>query len=231
MAYSVGDTLVRAIMTAYSGLPQDVVVNDFAFKFSGTPSAADYANVMDAVSGFYRDVQASGLSVGEHISNWVDRAATHELAAYQITTPPMGSPVATTPWLGPPTAQAASGMVTEAAAVLSFHADLTGVLEEFGTTHPRARRRGRVYIGPLVGGSGTLVTTTPPYLLASNLTLTMRQAAVAMQAAALADGWTWSVWSRKDTLLRAVVGGWTDNAPDTQRRRGPAPTARVTYSI
>jgi hypothetical protein len=86
-----------------------------------------------------------------------------------------------------------------------------------------------VFIGPLnVLGVNQ---TTVPYLLSDAVTLAMRASAAAMAAEALAAGWTWSVWSRKDQLLRPVVAGWTDNAPDTQRRRGPVSSSRTVYSV
>lgn len=230
MTYSAGDTLVRAVMTAQSGLVRDEIVNDFAFTcLTGAPTGTDLTNLFNVVNGFYRDTQSNGHAVGEYISNIVNRSATHLLEAYKIQVPPMGSPIATTSWLGPVTAAATSGNPAECAAVLSYTADLTGVLEESGATRPRARRRGRLYIGPLINAA--IQTTTPPYMLETDFLQTLRQAATAMYAAADGQNWRWSVWSRKDQLLRGVVGGWTDNAPDTQRRRGPDATTRVAWTI
>jgi hypothetical protein len=228
MAYTSGSALVRAVMTAASGLPADAVVNDFAFQKGSAITSGDWTTLFDLVDDFYNVTQASGASVGQHISNQINRAATHELQGYIITAPPMGSPAATIPWLGPVTNGGATGLPTEVAGVLSFHADLTGVAEEAGATRPRARRRGRVFIGPLIAGA--VDNVTPPYLLKSTTFLTtLRQAAVALMDAADTAGIPWSVWSRSDATLRPVVGGWTDDAPDTQRRRGPAATTRVTW--
>lgn len=230
MTYAAGDTLVRAIMQASTGLPADQIVNDWAFYYlAGAPDAAAYQDVEDVVSGFYRDTQANTHAVGEYISPYVDRAATHELASYQMAYPTMGSPAHTSAWLGPVTPAAANPFPAECAAVLSFQADYTGILEHSGTTRPRASRRGRVYIGPLM--TNALETTTPPYMLDTTFLQTLRQAAIAMRAAAELVGWRWVVWSRKLQTVNAVVGGWTDNAPDTQRRRGPKASTRVTYTV
>jgi hypothetical protein len=229
MAYTSGSALVRAVMSAASGLPADAVINDFAFQKSSALTAGDWTTMFDLVDDFYNVTQASGASVGQHISNQIDRGATHELQGYVITAPPIGSPAATINWLGPVTNGGATGLPTEVAGVLSFHADLTGIAEEAGATRPRARRRGRVYIGPLIAGA--VDNVTPPYFLKESTFLaTLRQAAVALETASGAAGLPWSVWSRSDATLRPVVGGWTDNAPDTQRRRGAAASTRVTWS-
>lgn len=217
-------------MTAESGLPQDTIVNDFAFKLAAAPTSGTYGDLCDAVSEFYRGTQANGHEVGEYISNQVDRGATHELQAWTITAPPMGSPDYTQDWLGPVTAATTDGLPTEVAGVLSFHADLTGVLEESGATRPRARRRGRVYIGPLV--TTAVDVATPPYILNTGFLQTLRQAAIVLWDTidAMGAGNAWCVWSRADSTLRPIVGGWTDNAPDTQRRRGFESTARTVWT-
>lgn len=227
MAYTSGDILVRAVMEAASGLPQDQVVNQFTFQKATAASGSDLITCMDLVSDFYRDAQTNTHSVGEYISSQINRSATHELQAWVITTPPMGSPDQAQAWLGPPTVGDGGGLPTEVSAVLSFHADLTNDLEESGSTRPRARRRGRVYIGPLTPQA--IAGTTPPYYLHSTFTETLRQAAITLFDAAETAGIPWAVWSRVDSTLRPVVAGWTDNAPDTQRRRGPDSNVRVAW--
>lgn len=233
MAYSSGDTLVRTVMKGASGLAADNFINDFAFKFeAGSPSSSDYANLFDAVDGFFNDASYdTDHRVAYYISPEVPRTTTHRIDMYHITTGALGSPIFSDDWLGPTasTFGSTTGLPLEVAGVLSFTADLTGILEESGATRPRARRRGRLYIGPL--NVNAILGNTPPYPLTDQFQQTMRQAAINMHDAADADGWTWSVWSRTDAVLRPVVGGWTDNAPDTQRRRGFKASARVTYSV
>lgn len=229
MPTSAADVLIRAIMTGDSGLPDDVFVNDFAFRLraGGTPSAAQLDDLFTAVDIFYNTTTSTALSVSDFIGEAVDRAVTHELQAFSISAG--GSPIATDAWLGPaapPTLN--SNMPVEVCGVLSFHADLTGVLEETGATRPRARRRGRIYLGPLTSDAVD-ITADNPLLLPTFLT-TMRAAANLMGDSADTDGWDWSVWSRADDELYVITGGWTDNAPDIQRRRGAESTARVTFT-
>lgn len=227
MAYAPGDVLVRAVMVSSTGLPADNVVNDFAFTGTENPDAAAWADLFGIVSDFYRLQQTNTEYVGAYISNAINRSATHELQGYNLGAGPGGSPEATEPWLGPVPTSDANALPTEVAGVLSFHADLTGQLEEAGATRPRARRRGRIYVGPL--NIRAIASTAPPYMLSTDFTLTLRQAAVALYDAAIAIGYPWAVWSRADSTLREVIGGWTDNAPDTQRRRGPKSTVRVNF--
>lgn len=230
MSYSSADILVRTIMTTKSGLAADKVVNDWAFHFAAgtTPADSDLDNLQDAIDAFYNTT--GGINpVAYYIGQNVDRTVTHKMDFYTISAPPLGSPRYTNDWIGPSTPGATTDLPAEVCGVLSFHADLTGVVEESGTTRPRARKRGRVYVGPLTYGAINNNSGKP--ILEPNFTQAMREGAGAMATAAAADGWTWSVWSRKDTTLYEVVGGWTDNAPDTQRRRGPKATARVTYTV
>lgn len=228
MPTTAADVLIRAVMTGSSGLPADTYINDFAFRLiaGGTPTTGELDDAMDAVDEFYNTVTASTRYIGGMISAAVDRGATHELQAYSISAG--GSPIYTRPWLGPDNPAVSTNLPSEVAAVLSFHGDLTGVLEESGATRPRARRRGRIYIGPLT--TGAVDGTADDPLINPLWVTTMNQAANVMGDAALADGWMWSVWSRAANELYEIVAGWVDNAPDTQRRRGATSTTRTVFT-
>lgn len=227
MPTTVKDVLVRAVMSNANGLPEDAVINDFAFRWIGTgnPIESDLNEVAGVVSGFYRTGTTSA-AVGWWISETIDRGATHQLEVYSISAG--GSPIYTTDWLGPPTVGATDNLPNEVAGVLSFHGDLTGVLEESGATRPRARRRGRVFIGPLIPAAVAISDPNP--MLSTTFTATLRSKATAMYDDAETKDWRWCVWSRANDELYPVVGGWTDNAPDTQRRRGPKATGRNVFT-
>lgn len=230
MAYDPGDTLIRAVMTANSGLPEDVIINDFAFKnLAGSPTNLELSAMMARVSDFYRRPSDPSLpsKVGSYIGSQVDRSATHELQAFKIQAGPLGSPIYTEAWLGPVGSINPDNLPTECAAVLSFHADLTGIVEDAGTTHPRARRRGRVYIGPLNFDAGDFSAPSP--FLRGAFTAALRESAVILKDDSATDGAPWCVWSRADQAVRAVHAGWTDNAFDTQRRRGTVATIRSVW--
>lgn len=226
MAYTPGDTLIVAQMECQSGLPADRIINTFAFKeLAGIPSEPALLAMFDLVDDFFSSPTTGGDSVGEFISSWVDRAQTHTLVAYRIQAGGTGSPIAEIPWLGPSAVNGTRNMPSECSAVLSFHADLTGIQEEAGATRPKSRRRGRVFIGPL---RDSAVTNDFDPKVDPQFSTTLRQAAVRMKDASAVFR-PWCVWSRSDETLRPVVAGWTDNALDTQRRRGPAPTSRIVW--
>jgi hypothetical protein len=230
MAYQLGDVLVRTIMENVTGLPEDRVINDFAFATGATaPTTTELAEIGDYVDDFFRAIPSgAGSAVGSWIGEAINRSATHTMEFYSISAAGLGSPILVNNWLGPVAPVDSSNLPTEVAAVLSFHADLTGVQEEgAGGTRPRARRRGRVYIGPLGQSSITHAAENP--LISSTLTGVLAAAGNAMRVAADADGLPWCVWSRTDQVLRPITGGWVDNAPDTQRRRGTDATTRSTW--
>lgn len=230
MAYELGDVLVRAIMENVTGLPQDRVMNDFAFATGSTaPSSGEITDVVGLVNNFYRDVPGSGINVpSSYISESIDRAATHTIEVYSITASGLGSPIAVEPWLGPVTAGFSTALPNEVAAVLSFHATQVGIAEEApGGTRPRARRRGRIYFGPLAIEASRYFDPNPR--LVDEFLTSLRTAAGNLRDASVLEGVPWSVWSRADQVLRPVTGGWTDNEPDTQRRRGNIATTRVVW--
>lgn len=231
MAVTSADILVRCLMSSTTGLPADTVINDFAFRFTGggAPTDAELDILLGDVDAFYNDIPTGQTqTIAKYLGESISRAVTHEMQFFNIAAP--GSPRYTSSWLGPAApATPNTNMPTEVAGVLSFHGDLTGVLEESGATRPRARRRGRVYIGPLTGDAITTADDSP--LLGTGFLNVARAAAVDLADEAAAHDFTWSVYSRTNVELYAVVGGWTDNAPDTQRRRGREATARTVYTI
>lgn len=122
-----------------------------------------------------------------------------------------------------------SDLPSECAVVLSFHgAQASGV--------NMARRRGRVYLGPWLQSQADLVsgdTRVDPTCVSAIAT-----AADAMLGPIGLFGGRWAVYSPTtrasggslDASFHDVVGGWVDNAWDTQRRRGARATSRTTFS-
>lgn len=228
MAYQDGDTLAVVRMTASSGLLEDEIVNTFAFRQSIPPDEDDFHEMTQLIDDFYNTVPAGYSRPAHFISEMVSRSATHHIDYYKIQTGGLGSPIWTDDWLGPASPGSANlNLPSEVAAVLSFHGDLSGVLEEAGATRPKARRRGRIYFGPLT--TDAIDTTQDSPLLRDSLLLPLRSNAVQLIDDSLTQSHVWCVWSRANAELYPVVGGWTDNAPDTQRRRGKASLSRVTF--
>jgi len=109
-----------------------------------------------------------------------------------------------------------SCMAEEVCLCLSFQgAPVSGELQR--------RKRGRIYIGPLVDGIRIDSSTPRPNDTFIN---GIRAAAANLRDDGVDNEMLWSVYSRADNKMVPVENGWVDNSFDTQRRRGPDSTAR-----
>jgi hypothetical protein len=114
----------------------------------------------------------------------------------------------------------AASLPSEVALCLSFYA---------GRNLPR--RRGRVYIGPLLTMAAfTDSTTTGIVRPSDSLRTAMTASAKTLQASAVTAGLRWCVLSQSDSNLKDITAGWVDNAFDTQRRRGEDASSRMTWT-
>jgi len=224
--------LARAVWQSVTGLPEDVYTNDFALTFVGEASASDLEDAANNIRDFYSVDGGKVHTIRDWLSTAVaDTANNFHVDIYLVPELPatlLGSPVFTKTYTVAATSTD-GGLPEECSAVLSFHADLTGIPEESGATRPRARRRGRVFIGPLRAGASD--QTSPPMRVHQDLQDDLVLAAEALAVDMGADAWFWEVWSRADNVMRDVVGGFVDDAFDTQRRRGPAATSRTSFTV
>lgn len=87
------------------------------------------------------------------------------------------------------------------------------------------RRRGRIYIGPYASS----------YVTASRPNSTIRDAVLdlgeALASIGTADLTTWHMYSQTDQIAVKIESIWCDDAWDTQRRRGLAPTMREVRDV
>lgn len=224
--------LARVTLAAKSGIPRDATVNDWSFIETGTLSPLSFDAIATMLTAFYNGATSTGNGVHTFLSNFISRTTPVKIEIYNATgkeaggpANPLGSPVAEREFALQSGFAGAKALPTEVALVLSMHANLTNVQQEAGDTRPAARRRGRVYLGPLssVGLMNDDDNGRPdPGLVAT--------VAEAMQSFNDFGAPVLAVWSRADAVFRPVVGGWIDNAFDTQRRRGEAPTTRTFWS-
>lgn len=227
-------TLVKVILPRVTGVPKDQSNNDFVFNLGAAALDEDaVAMLLPVVTAFYNTAGIGATQqVAFYIGAQVPRGVPVQVHFYQVGaldgSVPMGPPrYIRTFTLG---AQGAGGgaFPSEVALVGSYHAE-NALVPEHGTgpggvkTRPKARYRGRIYLGPLGNAAGDLSTGEhrPNVAIMADLK-------GAMETLAVADV-GWSVWSRVDATLRLVIGGWVDNSWDTQRRRGPEATSRVQF--
>jgi hypothetical protein len=248
-------------LASLSGLSVDQVINSFAVDFAAAPDATALGAVAGELVNFYNENHGAGY-VAQYLSGELSRAAfASRIDIYDISASlagtPHGSPIQTVTWT------LAAGLVAarlpaEVAVALSIVADqVLDVPEEgevdpdiptaasaiavgapathAGVTRPRARRRGRLYVGPLnvsaldetFPAGDTAIN--PPF---ANLVATAAQSLVSRLPLIDPEA-HWCVWSRRDAQLYALTDtedqlvGWIDDAFDTQRRRGRKATSRT----
>lgn len=210
--------LCRAVMPYTTGLPRDVAVNDFAVT---VPNDLDAAALAFAIASYY-NVQATDAtySIGSRLSSLLTRTTNGcRVEVYQVdlTSGDIGSPIGVYPWTMP-TATTSSQLPPEVALCSSVAA----------TTDPGdkpARRRGRIYLGPLTAVVVSDLGIHPDTVFVNNIRLAEIQLIEDLGALDCER----AVWSRTDHAFFPVVRGWIDNAWDTQRRRGLEATSRTSW--
>lgn len=212
-------------------MPRDRVVNTFCFLTAGDfVDPLEFSDIEEAIRAFYNDVHApAGRSIASYISPSMSRTANPIIRHYDVTNDlggtPAGSPVSeiNMPNLGMNVS--AGALPAEVSVCLSFNAAY-GVDVEFAPgARPRARDRGRLYIGPL-GLDAVDTSAAPPRAIPSaGLLDAVLQGGAFLRSNANVD---WRVWSRRAASTKTVVSVSVDDAFDTQRRRGERPTAKLT---
>ena len=242
-------------LATVSGLPRDQIVN--TFHFTGDPTGDLDAGIRHWVDVFYNSTMpTSGHNIAHYISDFVihdDPSSVGRISVYLMppTGTPLGSPIYEDHF-GLIGASGDRAMPNEVALCLSYAANTDGVLEvgpgatdiptsesaqdqgapatHSGATRPKARTRGRIYIGPLNIDAITNESGDPTYPAPDNMFIsTLKESAENFAARVAAGGYTWCVWSQRELAMRFVTQGWVDNAWDTQRRRGVAPTTRTSW--
>jgi len=219
-----------------TGADTDVTVNTFYFKETtdlGT-DAQTYTDIIDALADFYH-------AFDQLLSPALDGSLRIKL--FNHLDPPPRSPVAE--GLESLTLVEATGLPNEVSVALSYRAAL-----ESGQN--RRRNRGRVYIGPLgtswsTGGTGdrrplqanrqTVIDAYDVHLAGPSMTTPGADAQIYVFSRSDALGLAVGAAGPSDepdyTEAQLIAGYhlidnvWMDDAFDTQRRRGVAPTSRV----
>lgn len=217
--------------TTVSGIPADRVENTMAWTGDDDPDVAA-ADVNDALVNFYTVANGATHKVGHYLADSLSRTVAPHIDLYELTdltgVTGIGTPVASRALSAVlPDAEASDNLPPEVAVCLSFHGDLTGLVERSGATRPANRHRGRIFLGPLTTGTVHKITDTK----VAEVRDVPRQAICDAAGRIIAGvfGATWCVWSRANAALYPVVGGFVDNAFDTQRRRGVKTTLRTVW--
>lgn len=217
---------VQFVFQGITGLPEDRYVNTLHFESIGA-GPYDYGALATAATTLYSNITAPST---KRIMQFVAPAALaasvgggHRIKIYRLEDAKPRVPVYDVAWTLPGmTAQAA--LVAEVAFCISYQAAKVSGTDQ-------ARRRGRIYFGPL--GADAAVEVAGKVRPSTLLLAAPGPAAKAMMASAVTAGWQWVVHSPTTGALATapVDSVWVDDAFDIQRRRGLSPTAKTVTSV
>ena len=204
-------TLAQLILHTEDQSPENYVTNTFCTS-GNVIDATESLALMNAFKAFYISLTPAVLSPSI-------AKLGHECKLYSAGGPKPNYPFYEGKW-DLSAAPTGTMMPSEVAICLSFQGTRTAGL-------PQARRRGRVYIGPVQAGASNLGRPSSTVITA------LKNAAVSLATAidAVPSAGVWSVWSPTDGTAVPITNGWVDNAWDTQRSRGIQRTARELYTV
>lgn len=211
---------VQASIDRDTTLPEDRATNTWWMVTPGDfPAPVDLTDITTALGNFYVAIAPSIL--GSVNGN-----------AVNFRTYNMADPTPRAPW--------STATRTIAPSVSNPHPEEVAICLSFqgaqvsGT--PQARRRGRVFLGPVSFGTADIASGRLRITSAARTTITAAAKAL-LDASTAAANWTWVCQSQAgtpgfpaDDFSTPVANGWVDDAFDTIRSRGPAATTRTVFT-
>lgn len=217
-----GTYRAMVILQGSSSLPEDRFITTWCFRSLGAFAiAAVQARITALLTDFWLTPVGAGSSVDAYIGPQASRAAgASKIVTYDLGEATPRTPHTATFTLGPPLGGTGGvGFPAEVACCLSLR-----------TAHLGPRGLGRVYIGPLAVGAafaGAFNESRPTP--AFRTALGAAAARMRTDAGTTAVPMEWGVLSGADGIEYEVLGGWVDDAWDTQRRRGLVATGRTLW--
>jgi hypothetical protein len=239
---------VQAIFDHDNGLPRDQACSTFHFDVASADDAD--AAATDVVEFYSQVIAGQARALGTWMSPLYDNVYAK---AYMVDDVLVGDKVVSNS--GPPVAVTLTASLgakmdlqplpAEVALCMSFRSNTV-------PTIPKARRTGRIYFGPL-NKAAIAALNNNIARPTTDLTADLRLAAERLKDNAITHGYTWGVYSRpyagRDAVERpgrttlpalparpngtfhAIDQVWTDDAFDTQRRRGERATAKTIVNV
>lgn len=200
-------------------IPADDAIN--TFNFTGVDNVEDQATVaLGKLKTFYNDLSGTQtVRIKDMMSGELNFGGTR-IKVYDLSDPEPRVPILDESLgVSNATPVTSANLPGEVAVALSYQAEA-----ESGVA--AARRRGRIFLGPLNTGFMTSTTTTASRPSGASC-LAVAQAAEELSSGPV--GTQWCVWSRVNAAFYPIVKGYIDNSFDTQRRRGVATTSRTAW--
>ena len=201
-----------AVFQGVSGLPEDRFVNNFYFRNDDIPDNTVMLNaVTRVVQDFYDDTDTQGTVNPPGLFMPGNGLQGATLKLYDLGFPPPRVPL-----------EAALDISLAGTDPLPYE---VSVVASFHNGGPGPRNRGRIYLGPL--NQSALIVETGFTRVNPDLQQALIESMERMQGTS--ENLTWVQLSQANAETYPVAGGWVDNAFDTQRSRGIAPSARQTW--
>lgn len=224
---------VTVTLPAITGLAKDDVVNTFTFNDPVGILPADLDAIGAAIFDFYRGVAAPQINtVDSYIGPAISRSNLVTVRYYDVDGHLNGSPAGSPERVDAAAfslggSSSSTGLPSEVACCITLYADYLGDVEFAPGARPRARDRGRLYIGPLNTAAQTTAIgrTRPDPAMITDFAESAARLARAPMGPKLV------VWSRRSATVKPVTRVSVDDAFDTQRRRGIDATTKTFRSV
>lgn len=208
----------QVILPFFTNLPTDVIVNRFHFNAPGSDAETEATDIAVRLNSFYDTAYGSGAATRVNYIDW----AQAYVKVFDLSEPTPRVPVIRA--LAFTAGTANSTIPTEVAVVASFHA-----AAESGVRFQRLYNR--VYLGGLTPAwMEQSAADQFPRIAPGRVSLINTAMSDLLDANTLALEWVQVSRATGSPLAREIVGGWTDNSPDTQRRRSVLATSRSPWS-
>lgn len=209
--------LFTVTFDAATNMPADSIVNTWHFDGSGS----DYENVADMLTDFYDAVPTGETTSISEFMTQQSINGDYTIRAYDMSDAEPRTPQYEVTRTLVELSNAVS-LPTEVSICFSYHAQLVSGVAA-------ARRRGRVFLGGFATSAmeQALGAARPKVITMDTIIAAGRDL---IQASNASTSWEWQQWSKTADVGNIVVGGWVDNAFDTQRRRGVDATYRLTFT-
>lgn len=204
----------------------------------GSPAAADFTALINLIDNPTNGTAGPAMTnpLGKYLSTTLSQLTNDvTYSIYDITGHENGTPH------GPPVHVETRTLLSNSTAdflpegvcsVITLQSPYGSDDEVLGSTHPRARDRGRLYFGPLRGIAITQEGTTGRAVLSPTfMNDAVHWVKNIQDPASIGVAWQLAVWSRAAGLLKPVSHCWVDDRPDYQRRRADQGSTRVSLNL
>lgn len=214
--------VAQVSMRYTTGLPQDVVVN--SFHFDAVQAQDSLTEIVDMVRNFYNEGDGQVLAIDQYLSSHISRDAAQAMIRIYDWGLPKPRPPLVEAELGLADAMHGNSLPLEVALCASYAAaPVAGI--------PRARMRGRIFLGPFIANAN-VSSPGEPGRPSANLISDIRDACIRLVTESSEEGLPkWSVYSRVNDELYQISHGWVDDEWDTQRRRQVKASQRLTWLL